>query len=63
MAGQMVLDIWGRYDTACFHLIFLRKLKCGDLNEPFGASPTFILLLPVAYFSRLGLAISLDKEF
>lgn len=43
---------------------FFRKLKCGeDLHEPFGASPTFILSFPLVYFSRLGLSISLDKEF
>lgn len=45
-------------------IYFFGKLKCAeDLNEPFGTSPTFILLFPLAYFSRLGLAISLDKEF
>lgn len=64
----MVLDVCGRYDTACFLpyfiLFYFSKFKGGeDLSEPSGTSPAFIMLFPLVNFSRLGLAISLDKEF
>lgn len=54
-AGQMVLAICGRYDTACFYLFFFRKFKCGgDLDKPVGTSLPLIRSFP---FKDLALLI------